>query len=514
MARGEEATGPPSSRDSYAGAGWQCRRTGTYTSLLPQGARPLSWLSPGPLVKSRNDRLAKWFGDPPNDDRRAWVAAQLAAGADPQFTIRDYAGRSAIAFLLLGDTGEGDASQYAVVPPLLQQAPGTDFMIIMGDVVYPAGDASDYENKFYRPYKDYPAPIYGVPGNHDWYDDLHGFMRHFCDNHGLSVKHMKSGWSGVLRRLLWRAPQRTDEAAVARMQGLRARPEQRAHQPGPYMAIDTGPLLVVAIDTGITGVIDQEQGDWLRKISSTSSKPKLLVTGKPLYVDGVRHPGVIENGDSTVDDIVRAPKHNYLAAIGGDVHNYQRYPVGIDDGRTIQYIVNGGGGAGTQGTHKIPRVDLPGVDESGFRCYPRRADSLSIFSQMYERRLGRLLGRLFIPPDEAARLMEEHLGITPTRPGDRNASISNEARRAFSIVAPRKERLPGPLHEYFVQFMDYNHPPMFKSFLRIDASTDEVLIRCFAATGCREQEKDIPIEDAVRALRRADGSWQWVTEVA
>lgn len=480
---------------------------------MPETAVPLSWLNPGPLIKSRNDRLAKWFGDPPNDDRRAWVAAQLAAGADPQFKIHNYEGRAQIAFLLLGDTGEGDASQYAVVTPLLQHAPGTDFMIIMGDVVYPAGDVSDYEDKFYRPYSGYPGPIYGVPGNHDWYDDLHGFMRHFCGNHGLSPKSRRSGYPEVLRRLLWRAPRKTDEAAVARMQRLRPRPEQREYQPGPYMAIDTGPLLVVAIDTGITGAIDQDQGHWLRSISSTSSKPKLLVSGKPLYVDGVRHPGAIENGDSTVDDIVRAPQHNYVAAIGGDVHNYQRYPVEIGDGRTIQYIVNGGGGAGTQGTHKIPTVDLPGVDERGFRCYPRRADSLSIFSQIYDRRFGRLLGKLSIPPDQAAGLLQERLGIIPTRSCDRNVSISNEARRAFSIVAPRKERLPGPLHEYFVQFMDYNHPPMFKSFLRIDASSDEIIIRCYAATGCREQETDPPLEDAVQASRQEDGSWLWATEV-
>jgi hypothetical protein len=387
-------------------------------------------------------------------------------------------------------------------------------MIIMGDVVYPAGDASDYENKFYRPYSDYHGPIYGVPGNHDWYDDLHGFMRHFCDNDGLPTERRKHKRSDVFRRLLWRAPQKTDEAAVARMQRLRPRPEQQARQPGPYMAIDTGPLLLVTIDTGITGTIDKDQGDWLRRISRIASKPKILITGKPIYVDGVRHPGMIENSDNTVDDIVTAPEHDYLAAIGGDVHNYQRYPIEIDDGRIIQYIVNGGGGAGTQGTHKIPRVTLPGVDESDFRCYPRRADSLSIFSQMYERRFGRILGRLFIPPDQAAGLLEELLGITPTRPEDRNVSVSTEARRAFSIVAPRKERLPGPLHEYFVQFMDYNHPPMFKSFLRIDASKDEVLIRCFAATGCREQETDVPLEDAVRAFRRPTGPWRWVTEVA
>jgi Calcineurin-like phosphoesterase len=509
----EVATRPPSSRDSHAGAGWQCHEAGTFASLLPETAVPLSWLSPGPLIKSRNDRLAKWFGDPPNADRRAWVEAQLAAGVDPQFRIHDYEGRSAIAFLLLGDTGEGDASQYAVVPPLLHRAPGTDFMMIMGDVVYPAGDSSDYESKFYRPYSRYHGPIYGVPGNHDWYDDLHGFMRHFCGNHGLDAESGRTGYSEVLRRMLWRAPTRTDEAAVARMQRLRSRPEQRRYQPGPYVAIDTGPLLVLAIDTGITGTIDQDQGRWLQCMSNSSPKPKLLVSGKPLYVDGVRHPGAIENSDSTVDDIVTAPQHNYVAAIGGDVHNYQRYPVELDDGRTIQYIVNGGGGAGSQGTHKIPVVDLPGVDESGFRCYPRRADSLSIFSQIYDRRFGGILGKLSIPPDQAAALLQERLGITPTRPCDRNVSISDEARRAFSIVAPRKERLPGPLHEYFVQFMDYNHPPMFKSFLRVDASRNEILIRCFAATGCREQEEDAPLEDAVRASRQRDGSWLWATEV-
>ncbi|MBA3432199.1 MAG: metallophosphoesterase, partial [Actinobacteria bacterium] len=320
-------------------------------------------------------------------------------------------------------------------------------------------------------------------------------------------------WQLTLKRLLWRDPKRTDEAAVTRMQTLRARPEQVADQPGPYFAIDAGPLLIVGIDTGITGIIDRDQAKWLQEISRRSPKPKFLVTGKPLYVDGKRHPSLIEDGHGTVDDIVTSSENNYVAAIGGDVHNYQRYPVTLKDGRTIQYIVNGGGGAGTQGTHKIPRVDLPGVGESDFRCYPRRADSLSIFSQMYERRFGRMLGSLFIPPDQAAALLEERLGVTPTRRADRGVPIAPESRRALKIVELGRQRLPGPLHEYFVQFFDYNHPPMFKSWLRVDASTDEILIRCFAATGCREHEKDVPVEDAVLGTLQADGAWRWTTEV-
>jgi hypothetical protein len=452
--------------------------------------------------------LVGLLGDPTNEQRRAWVAAQLAGGVEPHFTVNRHAGREKTSFLLLGDAGEGDASQYSVVPPLLEKAAGTEFMVVMGDVVYPAGDAVDYESKFYRPYMHYLGPIYGVPGNHDWYDGLHGFMRHFCGAQSTGSRARRG-----LERLLWRDPRRTDEAAVARMQRLRARPEQQVRQPGSYLAIDAGPLLVVGIDTGIAGVIDRDQARWLKKISRESSKPKILVSGKPLFVDGVYRPGPIEESDETVDDIVAAPEHNYLAAIGGDVHNYQRYPFQTPEGRTIQYIVNGGGGAGAQGTHKLPLIDLRGVREADFRCYPRRADSLAIFSQMYERRFGRLLGRLYIPPDVGAALLEERLGIIPTRPCDRNVPISAQARRAFAIVAPQRERLKGPLHEYFVQFMDYNHPPMFKSFLRLDASPDEVLIRCFAVTGCREHEADPPLEDAVRATRQGDGSWRWTAQV-
>jgi hypothetical protein len=49
---------------------------------------------------------------------------------------------------------------------------------------------------------------------------------------------------------------------------------------------------------------------------------------------------------------------------------------------------------------------------------------------------------------------------------------------------------------------------MFKSFLRIDAAEDQVRIRCFAATGCRDQEDNPPIEDELIAHRAGD-RWTW-----
>ncbi len=69
----------------------------------------------------------------------------------------DLPGLDSFSFLLMGDTGEGDASQYAVVPPLLARAAGTAFLFVCSDVLYPLGDVNDYATKFYRPYQGYPG---------------------------------------------------------------------------------------------------------------------------------------------------------------------------------------------------------------------------------------------------------------------------------------------------------------------------------------------------------------------
>lgn len=522
-----DSPGPVSSRESRAGAGWECAEPGSFHRLMPPGARPLSWLSPVPLLKSRNDLLARAFADPTNAARREWVDGQVATGVDPDFTVRATADRERAAFLVLGDPGEGDASQYCLVPGLLNRGADTDFLCIASDVIYPAGGVNEYETKFYRPYERYPAPIYAVPGNHDWYDGLHGFMRHFCGARRERKPRPDPAAEGqrsrvqralhLLRRLVWclvwrlvwRAPPAADEEKIERMRELRGHPGQRARQPGPYFALEAGPLLLVGIDTGITGQIDREQGAWLERVSRSSTKPKILLTGTPLYADAQRRPVPIEGTDTSVDDIVREPAHRYLAAIGGDRHNYQRYPVRMGTGRTIQYIVSGGGGAFLHDTHAIPYVDLPGVSEGDFRCYPLRSDSLSMLSQTYRRKLGWLLGDVFVPPDQAAAMLAQQHGQAPVREGDRGVAVSPATRRGYCIVTRLPRRFPGMLQEYVQRFFDRNDPPLFRSFLRVDASADEITIRCFAATGCRAHEVDPPLEDTVRCVRDASGEWRW-----
>ncbi|MEU5255390.1 metallophosphoesterase family protein [Streptomyces longwoodensis] len=493
-----------SSRDTAAGAGWGDAERGVYRHLVPERVEKISWLNPRLLWAARNGVLASWFGDPTGRTRDRWVAQRAAAGAPADKVIRrDDPDR--FSFMVLGDTGEGDEPQYAVVPGFLTVGQDTAFAVIASDVIYPVGSADDYDTKFFRPYRDYPAPIYAVPGNHDWYEGLGAFMRVFCDDAPPlppepAPRPPGRAW---LRSLLWHRPRPGDGRRLDAARAQRSGPAQRAVQPGPYWAIDAGPVRIVGIDTGLLGTLDAAQGAWLREVSR-DPRPKILVTGSPLYVDGEHHPCAIEGG-GTVDEIVRDPAHHYVLAIGGDIHNYQRYPVRLADGRTLQYVVAGGGGAFTHATHTIPRVDVAGVGEDDFRCYPLRGDSLAFYSRLYGRRLH--LRRFFtLTEDEGAAVIARRLGVTPARAPAPGTRVTWRTRLVASLLGAgrrpdRRARFRLPVRKIYTQLFSPGSatysPPFFKCFLRLDVSPEAVRLRCHAATGNRAQELDPPVEDEV-----------------
>lgn len=471
---------------------------------MPAEVEKLSWLNPKTLWAARNGVLASWFGDPTGHTRSRWVAQREAAGAPADKVIRrDDPDR--FSFMVIGDTGEGDDPQYAVVPGFLKVSQGTNFAVVASDVIYPVGTTDDYGTKFFRPYQDYRAPIYAIPGNHDWYEDLGGFMRVFCADapplaRQPAPRPLTRAW---WRSLLWHRPRRSDGQHLAEQRTLRSSAEQQAVQPGPYWAIDAGPVRIIGIDTGLLGTIDAEQGAWLREVSQGLT-PKILVTGSPLYVDGEHHPCAIEGG-GTVDDIVRDPAHRYVAAIGGDIHNYQRYPVEFDDGRTIQYVVSGGGGAFMHATHTIPRVSVANVTEQDFRCYPLRGDSLAFYSGLYGRRL-RLRRFFTLTEAEAMAVIAERLGIPPTRTQGAPVRVTRRVRLVAGLLGAggrpdRTSRFRLPVRKIYTQLFSPGSatysPPFFKCFLRLDVTPEAVRLRCFAATGNRAQEIDPPVEDDV-----------------
>lgn len=509
-----------SSRRSREDAGWGCTNWTDPSDLYRPGRvrpgkkrRQFSWLNPQPLWESRNDKIVRWFGDSTDDERMRWVTAQRRAGIDVDVPVARHADKDEVSFMVLGDPGEGDDSQYQVLRPLRAMSKGTDFTYIVSDVIYPAGDARDYHDKFFWPYRGLPGPIYAVPGNHDWYDGLHGFMTLLCGadpDLRPPAKLAKSRWTRAFLDLIWREP---SEALQEELEEMKQHRPDPSGQPGSYFALELKELLLVGIDTGVTSGLDTEQGKWLRRISALP-KDKVLLTGKPLVVDASRKTCSIAGSKDTVNAIVDDPANRYIAVIGGDIHNFQRYPVRLPEGRVVQHIVSGAAGAYTKATHNIPRVTVEncGCGEDDFRCYPRRGDSLAAYSILLDKRIP--LFDLSISPEVAPAVVSQRLdnAVDPTRVEDKDEHVTDEARETARRVFPlSRAGILGPWNHYFSEFLDWNEPPppLFKSFLKVDTRPGEIEIRCFAVTGCEKHADDPPLEDHIKGTRVGDGRWDW-----
>ena len=165
----------------------------------------------------------------------------------------------------------------------------------------------------------------------------------------------------------------------------------------------------------------------------------------------------------------------------------------------------GGGGAFTHATHTIPRVDVAGVTERDFRCYPLRGDSLAFYSALYGRRLR--LRRFFALTDaEAMAVIAERLGIGPTRVPGAPPRVTRRMRLVAGLLGTgrrpdRAKRFRLPVRKMYTSVLSPGSatysPPFFKSFLRLDVSPEAIRLRCHAATGLRAQETDPPVEDEV-----------------
>ncbi len=520
---------------------------GSWTTLLPAAdVRPtaLSWLDPGVLINSRNEFVARIY-DPVPEFRRRWMSRLT----DPQQLVVDL-GYGAFSFAVMGDTGEGDNSQYALLPSLAAECSDARFLFICSDLIYPAASVADYLYKFYWPYQTLAMPIYALPGNHDWYDSLDGFMEHLADVRPLPPElPPPADPSGLLARIapllrrslgraLWRKAAPADELQITRMKKLRAAWPQPVPQPGPYFVIDTEHVRLVCVDPGILGNLDAEQAAWLVQVSAESVKPKVLLTGKPLLVDGhvepcpFLGPGVPVPDDlafdgsrtdpfSSVLDVVHHRRFGYVATIGGDVHNYQHYPVRLPGSpaqqgeRTIHHVVSGGGGAFMHATHAIAKItaaEVFGVTEDEFRCYPLRRDSLAVYSTVIDHRwqksrLGRLLAvvglrpRLVVTPEEAGLYLRDvadiqsrgNRPIVDTDGASTAAELPTHVRRMCRLLL----RLGGGklFHRMFSPFLDWDEPPFSKNFLRVDVDASKLTVSCFSVTGALEQEDRSMRED-------------------
>jgi hypothetical protein len=336
-------------------------------SLGEGHAMAFSWGSPMNWLLARRHLFATVFVDTTDQKRQRWVEMQARRTGTRDFclTIPDLPAE--FSFIALGDPGEGDASQLVLVDKFLKEAADTAFTMISSDVIYPSGRSHDYREKFYVPYRAYHGDIYAVPGNHDWYDELTGFMIHFCDNQ----LHFRDGIRSTV-----------DLDKLAQLRAIR---KNRVFQPNMYFYIDTPYVRIVCIDTGIKGRIDAAQERWLARVS-VDPKPKILISGKPIYVDGTYNRDL-----ANVDRIVT--EHNYCLVIAGDTHNFQKYRVPVERNgqpHVVWHLVNGGGGAFLHRTHVIPPVDemvLPVKllhEPQDFECYPTRQQSETYYNSWWQ----------------------------------------------------------------------------------------------------------------------------------
>ncbi len=373
----------------------------------PAEARGLAWLLPGHWGAAFARAWSLGFSPPLADIvRMTYLRAIFPGGSDDELLatiaeaarVRPQAGRSP-RFAVIGDPGEGDDSQ--LYPANIQRgaakrmacdsiaqrssrqpgdtpAPGAgpiDFILISSDVIYPGGEMADYERAFYRPYAPVPnggaeVPVYAIPGNHDWYDSLRGFLANFT----FSASQGGLGASS-LRKMLWdwrpwrrldrkRVRQLRDRYSMHQIGGRADRPE--THQRLSFFEMDFAdkPLKIFALDNGVTGSIDALQFRWLagrlaeaRAVPAAEQPFILVLVGNPLYVGGEfagEREAPVGPGDGQESrserelyELLRA--HEVDVVMGGDTHAYQRYEVHYRNqagqARTMHHIVNGGGGA-------------------------------------------------------------------------------------------------------------------------------------------------------------------------
>jgi subtilase family serine protease len=145
----------------------------------------------------------------------------------------------AVRFAALGDTGTGDAGQYAGAAALQAKCArsGCDFVALLGDNIYSSGVTSvsdpQFNTKFEQPYAQIDVPFYVVLGNHDY------------------------GGGGIGNEF-YKGQFQVDYTAVS----------SKWRMPGAYYSVVSGEIELFGLDTNMQLYgLDQQQradvGDWL-----------------------------------------------------------------------------------------------------------------------------------------------------------------------------------------------------------------------------------------------------------
>jgi hypothetical protein len=302
------------------------------------------------------------FKDPVTDKNQQGLAnleplPPAPAPAEPVVTLQQVWGSAGaakvkaiqqakqIVFHSVGDTGSvvGPVSQSLVADKMVSDfdepnaADVPSFFFHLGDVVYYFGESTYYYDQFYEPYRNYPAPILAIPGNHDGVvyssdkeTSLEAFLRNFC-----SASPVVSPDAGGLSRTTMVQPgvYFTLDAPLVRILGLYS---NVLEDPG-----------VISSEGGSNTVLDNRQLTFLttalaRVKSDNFTGAVIIAMHHPPFTGGSEHGG----SPRMLADIDAACKKAGVwphAVLSGHAHNYQRFTRTVNS-LQIPFIVAGCGG--------------------------------------------------------------------------------------------------------------------------------------------------------------------------
>lgn len=263
-----------------------------------------------------------------------------------------------VVFHSVGDTGsvKGPDTQSLVADKMVtdfdeqNSADVPSFLFHLGDVVYYFGEGTYYYDQFYEPFRNYPAPIVAIPGNHDGVvypsdaaPTLDAFLRNFC-----TASPAQSPDSGGLSRTTMTEPgvYFTFDAPFVRILGL-------------YSNVLEDPGVISS--QGGTNSLDDRQVAFLtaalQRVKSEKYSGAVIVA--------VHHPpitgGTIHGGSpqmlADIDNACTAAGVWPHAVFAGHAHNFQRYTRTVN-GMQIPFLVAGCGGhsplSAMRGTYRTP----------------------------------------------------------------------------------------------------------------------------------------------------------------
>jgi hypothetical protein len=302
----------------------------------------------------------------------------LASALGPQGadTVKQIEKSGQMVFHAVGDTGASDVRKYKteirVSDLLVADCHNGDptkrpaFFYHLGDVIYSFGESKYYYDQFYEPYRNYPRPIFAIPGNHDSFvipgtpaaeTPLATFRRNFCAEH----------------------PVITPEAASLHRTAMT--------QPGVYFTLDAPFVRIIGLFSNALedpGLISSENGKWpgvpdvqleyleaqLDRIVAEKYKGAVLlaVHHPPFSYAPPAKTGAPSGSHGSSSSMLRqidaicAKKGVYPHAfLSGHAHNYQRYTRTVLFGGKefdVPFVVCGNGGHNVnplmKGTHAHP----------------------------------------------------------------------------------------------------------------------------------------------------------------